>query len=134
MRFLTWMFIARTSRISPDIGYTAKIQILKQITTLSNNIARNKLMSVAPHIYIYIKNVFTKKLHKYTFSAKTSNISLNINAIGAVYIRCTSGVLSKVHQAESSVFYCLLPHIFAAGMSRRLKEWRKSMGIKLHIH
>ncbi len=132
MRFLTWMFTSRTSRIYSDVGYTAKIQILKQITTLSNNIAGNELMSGAPHIYI--KNVFTKKLHKYTFSAKTSNISLNINAIGAVYIRCTSGVLSKVHQAENSVFYWLLPHIFAAGMSRRLKEWRKSMGIKLHIH
>ena len=132
MRFLTWIFIARTSRIYPDVGYTAKIRILKRITTLSNNIAGNELMSVAPQRYI--KNVLTKKLHKYTFSAKTSNTSLNINTIGAVYIRCTSGVLSKVHQAESSVFYCLLPHIFAAGMSCRLKEWRKSMGIKLHIH
>lgn len=92
MWFLTWMFIARTSRTYPDVGYTAKIQILKQITTLSNNIAGNKLMSVAPHIYI-LKMFLQKKLHKYTFSAKTSNISLNINAIGAVYIRCTSGVL-----------------------------------------
>ena len=91
MRFLTWMFMARTSRLSPDVGYTAKIRILKRITTLSNNIAGNELMSGAPQRYI--KNVFTKKLHKYTFSAKASNTSLNINAIGAVYIRCTSGVL-----------------------------------------
>lgn len=59
MRFLTWMFIARTSRIYSDVGYTAKIQILKQITTLSNNIAGNELMSGAPQRYI--KNVFTKK-------------------------------------------------------------------------
>ena len=54
------------------------------------------MMSVTPQRYI--KNVFYKKIHKYTFSAKTSNTSLNINAIGAVYIRCTSGVLRVYFQ------------------------------------